>query len=402
MEPRERGGVDELSAGTALPVGGQWQVDLEEILWTMERPEDNYFDMDDAVCLRIRSGSQIVGATPSLFSLGPFPLGDFHPASIKIAAFEDPYLEIQLVTASPSDATGEPVVLATGILKLPYDQGVHNTVAHRLALRLNHRSSEDAGLAIRCSATLLSTKVDFGPEIEQLLAHMKSPERKYAVIFSDPPCSSFRLTLSERACGEWWALSVDNKGREKAGVPYCGGVKYSMTSGVPGTTEFNAKPLPVFLKAHGLSVLLPRVENWQTVYPHLKLRIIEHHTQSRRCSSNVKVLCTRLELDGKEILPWYNFASWGWSYPVSNNSQRTEWSTSEPIEDLRQRFEALINEETGLWVDVAHRLMVVYGDEVVVDGIGIRSMHVTIPIPEDHIHYFQDIPPPSPLIFSSC
>ena len=370
------------------PLGGIWKVSLTAFRFSDPASKSNdYFDAADHLALEFISTANSDESTT--VRVGPFPLHDFHPVSFELPLFVPGHV---LVSLLPASGTRQ---LAFTSLPLSHENDPGFSTTFSLPLTLNHREGRvqpNAGLTLEGSATLISIDRQLGPEIAQILEHM-GPGHKYAVVFSDPPKSSFRLTLNARGNGEWWALSVDNQAREHAGVPYCGGVKAGVASGVPdGTPKYNGKPLAVFLRAHGLRYLLPRLAEREQVLPALKVKVVTENRQSYQ-GYGKKVLRTRVELDGMEIRPWYNFGDWNVAYPAGNMTRRSEWDDTDDLTSIIQELEQLLNKEIGLWVDLPHRLMVLYGDEVTLNDISIRAMHVTIPIPEEHLAAFAHLPP---------
>jgi hypothetical protein len=66
---------------------------------------------------------------------------------------------------------------------------------------------------------------------------------------------------------------------------------------------------------------------------------------------------------------------------------------------IRNAPEDAMNKKAGLWVDVRNRLMVLFADEVVRDGVALRGMHHTMPISDEHLAHFHDVPEPTLIEF---
>lgn len=402
------GGIKVVKADSNA-AGGVWRLKFGKVVLV---EETNYFAPEDHVILSIKSGKD----DATHVTVGPFALsGDGFPkegTTVDISVDLGSYISFGLEAATKHpDAhcylahTGMTVDSSqdVGSVMKPYEGKLDFTLNHRMG-----RVEPQAGIWIEpFSATLLRIDRPKDAVIEQIYVDGKFGD---AILFNENITASFRLTLTSSYKGEWWALSVDNKARENVSVPHCGGVKEAIVSGVscdghPGASDlYNGKPLAFFLKSQHLTRILPRIENWQKVLPILSLEVFSFVEQSRRYNTDVIKLKTRLTFNGKEVHPWYNFDSWGVAYPHGNNSQESSWDTygeeKKAAENLRQRLQNALNDVVGVWVDVPKKLMVVYGDEAVLDGVAIRAMHVTIPLNDDMIsNYFPNVPPPRQLNF---
>lgn len=282
-------------------------------------------------------------------------------------------------------ATGNKNVVTPTILSVNFDEDPGYSSKSNLQFSMMHRVKgvyPPSGIRIAIDIKLLSIHREFDPITTNILRHADSSPNRYIIVMSET--STVRITMDTKGKGDWQALSKNNEGREQAGAPAYG----SMKDG-----ESRDKPFGDVLKQEmkGANRLLARVDNWQEVFPTMKLEVISFQEKSRRYSTMCNKLKTRLTVGGEEMKPWYNFASWGVAYPENHNSQEATWPQGNDMTELKRLYEKAINEECQVWVDPERGWLVLYGDHayvaadncapfVKVDRNAIRGMLITIPL----------------------
>jgi len=414
----KEGEVCALNVRQSLPgeaaTGGVWRVIVESLERFDGRTENPLCDLD---CVRlvfasVPSAQQGAGHLGGVgegarheVEYGPFPLGEFRRVEFDMPLLEPaivkrkPYYTVRLVAAQPG-AGGADHNLAYDVSVICDVDTPVGTTAKSTASTYVH---SDSGVRMTLTHRLLSINRDLGRTVGRIHeqaygADATETERHdrgaaVALLLTEDPRASVRMTVDAYGNGSWWAIGVENTGREAAGVPYCGAFDHGRCFGVSGGAGRQGQPLDRFLAENGITRLLPRVERWQERLPALRLTVEECVRKSRRYSHMVKMLRTKLCFDGEEVLPWYNFQTWNVAYRASNNSQLMEYGKDEDVSSMRQELEVLLNKEVGVWVDVEQALMVVYGDEVKLGGAAIRAMHVNIPLSTAHLDRLADVAP---------
>jgi hypothetical protein len=404
----------EAQASPAIRVtNGVWRVSV-----TAVENSRTFFSDNDFVRLRFEMTAPTLRNQPGLplknrtnaFVVGPFPLEDFTARTFELPAFDGSHLEVTMLSAHlrpDRDDDGERHfhVLGRTTIYFPTDRELGCRKSFEGVLRMTQLIGQrvpECGVKIAGEMELINDDLELGQIIPLIIA--QAHPATHSIILNEPPTSCLRLTLpaAPRAKGEFWGMSVTNQAREAAGIPHCAGIRLGLLTGVSDGAEFIDAPLPRFLRAFQLCRLLPRVPERHLKFPNLRLSVIEEVVQSRwYSSSTIKRIRTELTLDGRRIQPWYNFSTWDVAYDKKEYPREGEFGEHEDVTSLKAQMEELLKHEVGLWVDLPHRLMVVYGNEVTAGRWSIRGMHVTIPMEDHHVALLADLPPPTILDFLS-
>lgn len=405
-EPATSFQAQKIRTAEAFPSGGVWRFDLSSVVQTLTQ-ETGFFDDDDFVRLFVWSSPKgyfdasfesvyrgDVDGTMLMF--GPFRLGSFCPCTWEIPTFlEQQHFCLTFTSASLKPDKDEYHALARGQVNTSIERmpGYSETLTNQRTVLVQEKHGEDSGIHFSGQLTLLSLDRRFDAPTTKILAHIGAD--RYGIILNDAITATGMIELNAFGSGNWEALTTDNRPREAVPVPAYGSFKYGM---VASSCPAKGKPIGDFIFLYSLNRMLPRVPDRQTTFPNLKLSVVEFKDYSRWNSSFKKFVRTELSLDGTVIQPWYNFESWPVAYMAKHSIRPYEFPADDDISAIRSRVEAAIDAEVQLWVDVDHRLLVVYGKDVRVDEVGIRGMLVTIPMKEEHLPFFAHLPKPISLL----
>jgi hypothetical protein len=333
-----------------------------------------YFKPSD--CMRL-----VVSSAACSMEVGPFVLGEFQTPEKPFEVVMErgnTYVDLTLFTA-----TGN-IKLAHSAFKLDAGLGVGAIAEGSSFFSLDFFGTPSCGIYLDLSWSFLRSNHRKDSLIETIFAVNGFGD---AILATEMPKSTLRLTLSSVYKGEFQVLSVDqpyNLARAQAGIPYSAGIVEAKISGLsadgyPGATEkFNHKSLTYFLKENRVNRLLPQVLEWQTKFPMFKLETSVEKSDYDPQGSHIR---NRLSLNGKELFPWYNFKSWGVAYPAKNWTQHLVFYNDEKkTEMLARKLEAALNKEVRMWVDSENGFVCFWGNVARVEDAEIRGMLITVKV----------------------